>query len=661
MEVPVIDQPNLREGTIFEGRFEILSVLGVGGVGEVYKARHVHMNKTVAIKVLRPSLVSDKSDLQRFKQEASTASNLTHPNIVSIYDFGIAADGNAYLVMEYLDGCDLDDLIEQRGHLDLDLFLGVFSQVCDALQHAHKNGVVHRDIKPSNIMLIDSDDGSIGVKIVDFGLAKLTAQEFEQHLTRPGVAMGTPMYMSPEQCRGGPLDHRTDIYSLGCVMYAALTGSVPFLGDSAMNTLSKHLLESPPRFSVTAPQLNLPATLERVILTTLAKDPGARQQSMTELSEQLTSAILQLTGPLPAVAPQAVSLTFKAPTSSVDNVARREPNKIREMARASNEKSTLSFPAVMLCLVLLVTVGVAVVWHSFRHRSPQPTQVSTKYIPEQNQTAIQGRSEGGTAQSSQSIPAGAVKNKVSYAVTFEASQSNTTPPAISKAVLKSKPASTQHPRIKDANGLSAREEVSRAASFEEEARREFYDKDYRAARASYEACLQCQQSLYQKDDPHLFFTLGHILQCMEHDRFESQFASYLDQALAIFNSKRTAVMREVGRSKQETLMWGVFARACDRTAHFCIGPTKNGYLSWAADFYYLFLQSCSDEQKVGAARAYARVLTERGNEAEAKAVRQKYNLPEPQRINTAPDQRFGELMRRHWSLGRGVWQRSGTQ
>ncbi len=278
-------------GQVFEGRFHILSVLGKGGAGVVYKAKQTHMDRLVAIKMLMSSMVPNDLSFLRFEQEARAAAALEHANIITIHDFGRSTTGHAYLVMEYLGGKSLDDLLKLDGRLGPDQFLQVFSQICDGLQHAHKRGIVHRDIKPSNIMLVDKDNAITVAKIVDFGLAKLTAQESEQHLTKTGMVMGTPLFMSPEQCRGAELDYRSDVYSLGCVMYAALTGQVPLKGDSTLNTLYKHMAESPQPFCVTAPELNLPPALEQVILKALEKDPKCRQQSMSELRNEISDAI----------------------------------------------------------------------------------------------------------------------------------------------------------------------------------------------------------------------------------------------------------------------------------------------------------------------------------------------------------------------------------
>jgi serine/threonine protein kinase len=277
---------------MFEGRFQIMSVLGQGGVGVVYKAKQTHMNKIVAIKTLMLSVVSDDAaSFNRFEQEAQAASSLNHPNIISIFDFGKSANGLAYLVMEYLGSKNLDDVLETDKRLGPDRFLRVAGQICDGLQHAHKKGVIHRDIKPTNIMLVTTEDAVDVVKIVDFGLAKLTAVESEKHLTKTGTIIGTPLYMSPEQCRGLDLDHRSDIYSLGCVLYMALTGKEPIQGTTALDTLYKHTAQPPIPFKVACPEIDLPPRLEQVILKSLQKDPTLRQQSMTELRNDITDAI----------------------------------------------------------------------------------------------------------------------------------------------------------------------------------------------------------------------------------------------------------------------------------------------------------------------------------------------------------------------------------
>ena len=293
----LVSSPNqsgdvLKPGQLFEQKFEILSVLGAGGVGIVYKAKHIHMDKVVAIKTLLASFVSDEVSFLRFEREAKTASSLTHPNIVTIHDFGKSVDGSAYLVMEYLGERSVADILQQSRTLDLDHFLRLFTQVCDGLQFAHRKGIVHRDIKPSNLMVVSTEDVVDLVKIVDFGLSKVTQANDTQELTKTGVVIGTPLFMSPEQCQGLELDHRSDIYSLACLMYQALTGRVPHRGESSLNTIYKHMVEAPPSFADIAPELVLPAPLEEAIQKALRKSPNERQQSMADLRNDIVNAIL---------------------------------------------------------------------------------------------------------------------------------------------------------------------------------------------------------------------------------------------------------------------------------------------------------------------------------------------------------------------------------
>lgn len=271
-----INQNDPLLGTLFENRFEILSVIGRGGMGMVYKARHVHMDKIVAIKTLVESAVFDENSFLRFEQEARTASSLEHPNIIKIFDFGRSWHGFAYLVMEYLDGETLEELILETDGIDIERFLKIFSQVCDGMQHAHDKGIIHRDIKPSNIMLVCDNELNDCVRIVDFGLAKLTSSDPTQQLTNTGVVLGSPLYMSPENCRGDELDFRSDIYSLGCVMYAALSGHVPLKGKNSMATIYKHISDRPPALSQLVPEKNIPALLEHTIMRSLEKDPELR-------------------------------------------------------------------------------------------------------------------------------------------------------------------------------------------------------------------------------------------------------------------------------------------------------------------------------------------------------------------------------------------------
>ncbi len=279
-------------GTIFADRYELLSIIGKGGMGKVYKARHKLMRRIVAIKVVHPHLVSNAYTMARFQQEAEAASCLNHPNIVAVHDFGLLP--RAYLVMDYLDGICLADLLENDAHLSLGRSLNIFVQICAALVHAHKHGVVHRDLKPSNVMLVTVDGKKDFVKIVDFGIAKLMLKDnpADTGLTSTGEIFGSPHYMSPEQCRGKPMDARSDIYSLGCIMYRTLTGQRPIPGHDLLECLYNHVTVPPGRFKDVCPEIDIPDMLEVIVLKCMEKKQENRFQTMTELKDVLEAEVV---------------------------------------------------------------------------------------------------------------------------------------------------------------------------------------------------------------------------------------------------------------------------------------------------------------------------------------------------------------------------------
>jgi serine/threonine protein kinase/tetratricopeptide (TPR) repeat protein len=277
-------------GHVLGGRYEIEERIGGGAMGEVYKAKHRLMKRQVAIKMMHPQTISGASALKRFQKEAEMASALNHPNILTVHDFGVSDEGSPYLVMNFLEGQGLTDLIENNGHMSVDRALHVFRQICQGLAHAHEKGVIHRDLKPSNIMLVKMDQDTDYVQILDFGIAKqLTPETGSDSLTRTGEVFGSPHYMSPEQCRAQPVDARSDIYALGCVMYRVLTGFPPLMGGDLVECLYKHVNEMPAPFSQIAPELNLPNDLEAVVFKALAKKPEDRYQSMNDLKSALES------------------------------------------------------------------------------------------------------------------------------------------------------------------------------------------------------------------------------------------------------------------------------------------------------------------------------------------------------------------------------------
>lgn len=282
-------KPDPLVGTVLFDRYEVLERLGEGGMSVVYKVKHTVLHRVYAVKVLLPHLAINPKNLKRFEQEARAASALAHPNVIAIHDFGASPEGQPYLVMDYLEGKGLNDLIHQDGVLAVDRSLGIFIQACDALALAHEKGIVHRDLKPSNIMITADSTGEDQVKIVDFGIAKLLPTEGEdvQRLTQTGEVFGSPYYMSPEQWTGKALDARSDIYSMGCVMYETLAGHAPFAGSTVHETMYKLMNEVPPGLTGLQASAEIRGQLEAILFKAIAKDPAQRYQSMRELKADL--------------------------------------------------------------------------------------------------------------------------------------------------------------------------------------------------------------------------------------------------------------------------------------------------------------------------------------------------------------------------------------
>ena len=278
-------------GTTLAGKYRIDERLNEGGMGTVYRGTHVLMEKTVAIKVLRPSLAADEKIVARFSREARAASRISHPNALSVTDFGEDENGIVFLVMEYLSGRTLKQVIRDEGPLPLARVVEIVRQVGDALNAAHAQGVVHRDLKSDNIMLVDTTMAGDHAKVLDFGIAKINEPDGnrDSELTAPNLVIGTPQYMSPEQCsQNSEIDARSDIYSLGVILYEMFVGHVPFTADSPTMVMMKHLQEPVP--SVLEERSDLPASLGRVIARAMAKLPANRYQTVAELIEDLTIA-----------------------------------------------------------------------------------------------------------------------------------------------------------------------------------------------------------------------------------------------------------------------------------------------------------------------------------------------------------------------------------
>ncbi len=272
-------------GTMIGERYRLLEMIGEGGMGSVFRAEHVLMKKTVAIKLLHPDLGRVAEISERFVREAQSASRLSHPNIIQVTDFGKTPEGTLYLVMEYLKGEPLDYVIG-RGPLAVNRAVDIIQQILEALDHAHRQGVVHRDLKPENVMLINVDDHA-QVKLLDFGIAKMTDSTSVKPLTQVGLVFGTPHYMSPEQAVGQTTDARTDIYACGIILYEMLTGKKPFDSQSLADILSMQLTMPVPAINSVGPNLNIPREVENVILHALTKKHEDRMPSAEAFLEAL--------------------------------------------------------------------------------------------------------------------------------------------------------------------------------------------------------------------------------------------------------------------------------------------------------------------------------------------------------------------------------------
>jgi eukaryotic-like serine/threonine-protein kinase len=277
-------------GSIIADRYHVTRKLGEGGMGQVYLAEHVRMGRKSAVKVLHPGMVHDTDAISRFNREAANAARINHPNVAAIYDFGETSDGLIYLAMEFVEGEPLTDIIERVGALPAARAAGIVRQAGEALAVAHELGIVHRDLKPDNIMIARNRDGSDCVKVVDFGIAKAANVE-AQKVTRTGLIVGTPEYMSPEQLAGDPLDGRSDVYSLALVGFAMLTGRLPFPSETAQESMIMRLTDRPRSLAEMKPDVRWPPQLQAVMDRALSRDAASRYASAAEFGHDFAQAI----------------------------------------------------------------------------------------------------------------------------------------------------------------------------------------------------------------------------------------------------------------------------------------------------------------------------------------------------------------------------------
>jgi serine/threonine-protein kinase len=283
-------------GQVLDGRYQVLRKLGEGGMGEVYAARHIRLGKEVALKLLRHEIVSNQEAVKRFEQEARSASSIGHKNIIGLLDSGELPDGRIYLSMELLDGMPLNELILQP--IAPERLLNILIQTGHGLAAAHKKGIVHRDMKPENVFVTITPEGEDVAKILDFGIAKVSGADGNNHLTKTGTIFGTPFYMAPEQALGQNVDQRADVYAVGVIMYECFCGAVPFQGESFMGILTQHITAEPKPPSRMAAEhgRTLPPGIEELILHAMRKDPEQRFQNMDELVAALVNCYRTIAG-----------------------------------------------------------------------------------------------------------------------------------------------------------------------------------------------------------------------------------------------------------------------------------------------------------------------------------------------------------------------------
>jgi serine/threonine-protein kinase len=418
-------------GDVLDGKYKLDAFLSQGGMGAVYKATHVMLGRTVAVKLINPEFVTSTEAVRRFQREARAATSLNHPNIVSVFDLGQTPQGTLYIAMEFVEGPSLKSVITKGGPLEPMRIIPLLRQVASALGAAHRHGIVHRDLKPQNIMIARSADGHESAKLVDFGIAK-TFDDATQ-LTTSGSTMGTPQYMSPEQAAGQTVDGRSDLYSLGIVMYEMLSGDVPFNDKSLTAIIIKHMNEAPQPPSLKNPAARIPEALEATVLRCLEKDPANRFQTAEEFTAALQGAahlihgvaampagqdaVLEHQATIPAVqgtiplgparagtssssaAPLAAPSTVRLSSDTRATAARPASSPPAPTPVAARPTSASNNGAVAVLIAAIVFALGGAMYYVVRGGSPAPASVSTE--------TPAATPAGATGQPAPAVPAGA--------------------------------------------------------------------------------------------------------------------------------------------------------------------------------------------------------------------------------------------------------------
>ncbi len=361
---PTLELPDIPR-TPLQDKYEFIASIGAGGAGVIYKAKQLPIGRLVAIKMIHSHLMTPTA-VKRFQQEATTVGTLSHPNIIAVYDFGVSEGDQPFMVMDYIDGTPLSKVLDDLGALPVKMAISIAMQLCDGLAHAHARNILHRDLKPSNIMMVPLETGGPDlVKILDFGLAKMIYgaddEEGKDQITKTGETVGTPAFMSPEQVMGKTLDRRTDIYSLGCVLYQCLTARPPFVGKTRMETMLQQLNQAPSPINGAGEEPAVDPQVEEIVLKLLEKNPDDRFQTMMDVKEAL-EGLYQGAGSAIYNRTKQSANTNMTPVSiesdSEPNISKSNLSIETKVSTSASPRTIFSSTTVFLFAVLML-IGIA--------------------------------------------------------------------------------------------------------------------------------------------------------------------------------------------------------------------------------------------------------------------------------------------------------------